>query len=96
MSSFKYFGFQSGRDVDKFADFSDCKYADNEIPYITRGTNVYFSIDIKQTVDLGSHTLFIGAPTAMEVLDSTPSATYSYYQENIKPKPEAVGTTPKG
>ena len=66
------------------------------IPYITRGTNAYFSIDIKQTVDLGSHTLFIGEPTAMEVLDTAASATYAYYQDNIKPKPEAVGTTPTG
>lgn len=93
---FKHFGFQSGRDVDKFKDFTDCKYAENGIPYITKGTNAYFSIDVKQTVDLGSHTLFIGEPTAMEVLDAAASATYSYYQENIKPKPEAVGTTPKG
>ena len=44
---FKHFGFQSGRDVDKFADFTDCKLADNGIPYITRGTNAFFSIDIK-------------------------------------------------
>ena len=93
---FKHFGFQSGRDVDKFADFTDCKTADNGIPYITRGINAYFSIDIKQTVDLGSHTLFIGEPTAMEVLDAAASATYCYYQEHIKPKPEAVGTTPSG
>ncbi|MCR5452859.1 MAG: flavin reductase, partial [Lachnospiraceae bacterium] len=93
---FKHFGFQSGRDVDKFADFTDCKAADNGIPYITRGTNAYFSIDIKQTVDLGSHTLFIGEPTAMEVLDETPSATYTYYQDNIKTKPEKVGTTSDG
>ena len=77
---FKHFGFQSGRDVDKFADFTDCKMAENGIPYINRGTNAYFSIDIKQTVDLGSHTLFIGEPTAMEVLDAAASATYSYYQ----------------
>ncbi|MCR5098417.1 MAG: flavin reductase [Lachnospiraceae bacterium] len=93
---FKHFGFQSGRDMDKFAVFTDCKLAENGIPYITRGTNAYFSIDIKQTVDLGSHTLFIGEPTAMEVLDTAASATYAYYQDNIKPKPEAVGTTPAG
>nr|MCR4991195.1 flavin reductase [Lachnospiraceae bacterium] len=93
---FKHFGFRSGRDVDKFAGFTDCKVADNGIPYITKGTNAYFSIDIKQTVDLGSHMLFIGEPTAMEVLDDAPSATYSYYQENIKPKPEKVETTPTG
>lgn len=93
---FKHFGFQSGRDVDKFAGYTDCKEAENGIPYITVGTNAYFSIDIQQTVDLGSHTLFIGVPTAMEVLSDTPSATYSYYQDHIKPKPEAVGKTPSG
>ena len=93
---FKHFGFQSGRDVDKFADFKDCKHADNGIPYITKGTNAYFSIEIRQTVDLGSHTLFIGEPAAMEVLSNTESATYSYYQSNIKPKPEKVGKTVDG
>jgi len=93
---FKHFGFQSGRDVDKFADFKDYKYADNGIPYITRGTNAYFSIEVKQTVDLGSHTLFIGVPTAMEVLADTASATYAYYQSEIKPKPEKVGETKTG
>lgn len=93
---FKHFGFQSGRDGDKFADFRDCKYAENGIPYITKGTNAYFSIDVKQTVDLGSHTLFIGEPTAMEVLADTASATYAYYQSDIKPKPEKVGETKTG
>lgn len=93
---FKHFGFQSGRDVDKFAGFTDCKHSPNEIPYITKGTNAYFSIYVQQTVDLGSHTLFIGVPVAMEVLSSAPSATYAYYQDNIKPKPEAVRQTPDG
>ena len=93
---FKHLGFQSGRDVNKFADFSDCKYAENGIPYITKGTNAFFSIEIKQTVDLGSHTLFIGAPVEMEVLSGVESATYSYYQSNIKPKPEKVGETKDG
>ena len=95
---FKHFGFQSGRDVDKFADYPAANYstAENGIPYITVGTNAYFSLKVKDTVDLGSHTLFVCEPTAMEVLAATPSCTYSYYQDNIKPKPEAVGTTPKG
>ena len=88
-SLFKHFGFQSGRDVDKFAEFKDCEIAENGIPYITKGTNAYFSIDIKQTVDLGSHTLFIGEPTAMVVLPEDAPATYTYYQNHIKPKPEA-------
>jgi flavin reductase (DIM6/NTAB) family NADH-FMN oxidoreductase RutF len=95
-SLFKHFGFQSGRNVDKFADYSYCKLSENGLPYITKGTNAYFSITVQQTVDLGSHTLFIGTIGAMEVLSSTPSATYTFYQENIKPKPEAVGKTSDG
>lgn len=87
---FKHFGFQSGRDVNKFEGFSDFKTAENGIPYITNGTNAYFSIDVTQTVDLGSHTLFIGVPTDMVVLSSAASATYAYYQENIKPKASAA------
>ncbi|WP_029318821.1 flavin reductase family protein [Butyrivibrio sp. AE3004] len=96
---FKHFGFQSGRDVDKFdSSFptSSYKTAENGIPYIVDGTNAYFSLKVEQMVDLGSHTLFICEPTMMEVLSDTSSCTYEYYQNNIKPKPEAVGTTPKG
>ena len=93
---FKHFGFQSGRDVDKFADFTDCVRGSNQLYYITRGTNAYISCEVRQTVDLGSHTLFICSITDMDVLSDVPSVTYDYYQTNIKPKPQAVGTTPEG
>lgn len=96
---FKHFGFQSGRDVDKFDaayPASDYKTAENGIPYIVNGTNSYFSLNVKNMYDLGSHTLFICEPSAMEVLADASSCTYEYYQNNIKPKPEKVGTTPKG
>ena len=88
---FKHFGFQSGRDVDKFADFADCKRASNGLMYITKGTNAYISVDVEQKIDLGTHTMFIGTVTDMEVLSEVPSATYTYYQENIKPKPAESG-----
>ncbi len=96
---FKHFGFQSGRDVNKFADDypkSDYVIAENGIPYIVKGTNAYFSLKVEQEVDLGSHTLFICEPAFMTVLSDAPSCTYEYYQSDIKPKPQAVGTTPKG
>ena len=96
---FKHFGFQSGKDVDKFgSDFPTSSYetAENGIPYITEGTNAYFSLKVEKEVDLGSHTLFICEPTFMTVLSDTPSCTYEYYQSDIKPKPQPVGTTPKG
>ena len=96
---FKHFGFQSGKTVDKFGDdFDKANYAiaDNGIPYITTGTNAYFSLKVEKEVDLGSHTLFICEPTFMTVLSDVSSCTYEYYQSNIKPKPEKVATTPKG
>ena len=93
---FKHFGFQSGRDVDKFADFHDCKKSGNGLPYITKGTNAWISAWIKQSLDLGTHTLFIAQVTDMEVLSKAPSCTYEYYQSEIKPKPGKAGTTPEG
>lgn len=96
---FKHFGFQSGRDVNKFGDdypASSYKIAENGIPYVLAGTNAYFSLKVKDTVDLGSHTLFIAEPSAMEVLSDAQSCTYEFYQSDIKPRPEKVGTAPSG
>ena len=93
---FKHFGFQSGRELNKFENFSNCKRGANGIYYITEGTNAYISVKVTQTNDLGSHTMFIGEISDMEVLSEVPSVTYDYYLNNIKPKPQAVGTTPDG
>ena len=73
---FKHFGFQSGRDVDKFADYGDYETASNGIPYITKGINAYISAEVEQTVDVGTHYLFIAKVTDMEVLNETPSASF--------------------
>lgn len=88
---FEQFGFQSGRNVNKFEAFEKCARGLNGIYYITEGTNAYISVTVKKTEDLGSHTMFIGEITDMEVLSDIPSVTYEYYQNHIKPKPQAVG-----
>ncbi len=84
---FRRFGFQSGRTVDKFSDFNGCRRSANGLYYITAGTNGYISAAVEQSIDLGSHTLFIASVEDMEVLSKVPSATYAYYQSEIKPKP---------
>ena len=89
---FKRFGFQSGKGVDKFAGFEGYAVGENGVNYITDGCNGYISVKVEQTLDLGTHTLFIGLVTDMDVLNDVPSTTYGYYQDNIKPKPQA----PKG
>ena len=93
---YQRFGFQSGREVDKFADYTAYKNAENGVPYIIEGTNAYLAVKVSQTVDLGSHTMFIGEVTEMEVLSEEPSANYEYYQEEVKPKPEEVGKAADG
>ncbi len=93
---FKRFGFQSGRDADKFDGFGKVKRAANGTLIVTEGTNAFISAKVEQTIDLGTHLLFIAAVTETGILSEDASATYTYYQEHIKPKPEAVGKTKEG
>lgn len=93
---FKHFGFQTGREVNKFETYSSCSRGNNGIYYVTEGTNAYISVKVEKKVDLGSHTMFIGEIADMEVLSEDVSATYEYYMNNIKPKPQEVGKTEDG
>ena len=93
---FKHFGYQSGRDVDKFADFKDCERSVNGLYHIVKGTNAFVDAKVSKMLDLGSHTLFVGEITDMAVISDIPSVTYDYYMSHIKPKPEAVGKTTDG
>lgn len=93
--TFKHFGFQSGKTTEKFEGYDACKRSENGLYYITEGTNAYISAAVEQTIDLGSHTLFIASVDDMEVLAAEPSASYAYYQASIKPEPEAKTTAGK-
>ena len=87
---FQRFGFQSGRDVDKFAGFEAHTARDKDgICYVTQGTNAWLSCKVVSATDLGSHTLFLADVLDGGTLSSAPSATYAYYQAHIKPKPAA-------
>ncbi len=85
-ATFQHFGFQSGRDTDKFADYEYSR-AQNGVAYLTKECNGYISGKVVDTVDLGTHTLFIADVTGGEVLSDKPSATYTYYHANIKKAP---------
>ena len=85
---FKHFGFQSGRDVDKFADFDHYDVASNDVPYLNRYANGYISLKVFETVDMGSHWMFLCDITESAVLNSVETMTYSFYQKNVKPKPQ--------
>ena len=87
---FRHFGMQSGRTVDKFANYPNVARSENGLLYLTKHANMYLSAKVTMYLDLGSHTLFIGELTNAEILSDEESCTYGYYQSNIKPKPAAA------
>ncbi|MGM9589867.1 MAG: flavin reductase family protein [Faecousia sp.] len=82
----RHFGMQSGRDVDKFADFTAVERSHNGLYYLAEHANAMFSCEVKEKKDLGSHMMFIGEVTESKVLSKTPSCTYAHYHKSIKPK----------
>ena len=88
---FQKFGMSSGRNGDKFADFTDVVRSENGLYHLTRYANAWLSAKVVDHMDLGSHTLFIAELTDAEVLSAAPSCTYGYYQSDIKPKPAKKG-----
>ena len=85
-SLFQRFGFQSGRDVDKFADLEWDVRTSNGIRYIPKYTNAVLSCEIIDVKDLETQTLYIANVVEAKVLSSAPSCTYGYYHAHIKPK----------
>jgi flavin reductase (DIM6/NTAB) family NADH-FMN oxidoreductase RutF len=90
---FKHFGFQSGGTVDKFADYKDIARSENGILYLTKNANAYLSLEVTDTIDFGTHTMFKSNIVSGEVLGSAESVTYTYYQRHIKPKPASSQKT---
>ncbi|MDO4169043.1 MAG: flavin reductase [Lachnospiraceae bacterium] len=91
--TFKHFGFQSGRDVNKMDGLENYEIAENGIFYLTKGANAYLTAKVVQTVDLGTHTLFLADVTDGDVLSNVESVTYAYYHKNIKPQPQETKKT---
>lgn len=87
MDLFRHFGFQSGRDVDKFAGRTD-PTSENGLRYIGGPANALISGKVEQAIDCGTHMLFIALVTEARKLSDAPSMTYAYYFANVKPKPQ--------
>ena len=83
-SLFEHFGMKSGRDVDKFATFTDVARSENGLLYLTKYATAFLSLNVVESLDLGSHTLFIGELVDAETLDKAENCTYGYYQTVIK------------
>ena len=91
-SLFQRFGFQSGRDVDKFEGF-DLWRTENGVAALTgEFCNSVISLKVSDHIDLDTHGMFICEVTESAVLMPRPTMTYAYYHAHVKPKPEAKQT----
>lgn len=93
--TFKHWGFQSGKNVDKTVGITFDR-ANNGLIYIAEGCNAYISAEVESATDLGTHTLFLARVTDAHVLSESASATYAYYHANIKPAKSTVNTKKTG
>ena len=89
-SVFESFGFVSGRNVDKFANCEPLR-SDNGLVFLPRYINSFMSLEVEQYVDLGTHGMFICSVTEARVISDRETMSYTYYLENVKPKPETKG-----
>lgn len=87
METIRHFGFQSGRDVDKFGHIRP-KLDGNGVPYLGWQSCAYLSCRVVSSQDLGSHTLFIAEVEDAQRLSDQEPLTYAYYQNVLKPKPQ--------
>ena len=89
-SVFERFGFQSGRTVDKFKG-EEVERAENGLVFLSRYINAFMALKVESYVDLDTHGMFICSIEEARVLSDRPTMTYTYYQDNVKPKPETEG-----
>ncbi len=89
-SVFEKYGFASGRNTDKLKDVEELR-SDNGLRFLPQYINAFFSLKVENYVDLGTHGMFICSITESRVITKAETMTYTYYQKNVKPKPETEG-----
>ncbi len=87
---FEDFGFRSGRTVDKFEGMETMR-SENGLIVLPRYVNAFLSLKVDQYLDLDTHGMFICSVTEARVLSDRDTMTYTYYQDNVKPKPQTEG-----
>lgn len=89
-SVFQTYGFQSGRTADKFAGITPLR-SDNGLTFLPKYINSFMSLKVEQYIDLDTHGMFICSVTEARVITNVETMTYTYYQKNVKPKPQTDG-----
>lgn len=85
---FRHFGYQSGRDVDKFAGIEELR-SENGLRILPGAINSWMSLEVEQYVDMDSHGLFLCRVVEAGAASDRESMSYHHYQKNVKPRKKA-------
>ena len=89
-SIFEKFGFVSGRNVDKFENMTPNR-SDNGLAFLPRYINSFMSLKVEKYIDFDTHGMFVCSISELRVINNLETMTYTYYQNNVKPKPKTEG-----
>lgn len=86
-SIFQKYGFVSGKLKNKF-EGEELLRSSNGLVFLDKYINAFMSLKVESYVDLGTHGMFICSVTESRVITDIETMTYTYYQKNVKPKPD--------
>ncbi len=84
---FKQFGYQSGKDTEKFANFEEKLLGEGGLFYLSKYSNSYLYCKVMEVLDFGTHSIFKAEVMDANLINNEETVTYTYYQKYIKPKP---------
>jgi flavin reductase (DIM6/NTAB) family NADH-FMN oxidoreductase RutF/rubredoxin len=83
------FGYKSGSDIDKLSG-ADVAYGETGVPIVLNDCITFLECKVEQTIDLGTHYMFIGKLLHSEIIDDGKEAmTYLHYRlarKGVAPK----------
>ncbi len=82
------FGFRSSKDFNKFEGIN-YKLGKTKAPIVLENAVAYLEAEVNKSLDVGTHTLFIGQVVDADVIEDGEVMTYEYYHNVVK------GKTPK-
>ena len=85
-SVFETYGFQSGRNVDKFKNIN-VNHSANGLVVLSNYINSFMSLEVEEYVEFDTHGMFICRVTEALAVSKLPTMSYDYYHKNVKPKP---------
>jgi len=86
------FGFKSGRDVNKFEEIN-YKIGVTGSPIVTDNAIGYLEADVMSSMDVETHTIFIGKILDAQIMNDGEPLTYAYYHEIKKGKAPKTAPT---